>query len=175
MMLESLWHQLKIRFPFSDLQIEVLHNLHLTPTQLHPNGWGFLQTFEVFCWAQGWHCSSTLFLYIFGLYRGPKKKNWVPLRHRSGIPQLFVPYEESFKAHRDIYVKVIPQTKDCTPFWMGKNKQPFFPLYWTKDHYQRSLSLKELEIGFLEEEDQQTFRNLCAFVEQGGYPTIVRM
>jgi hypothetical protein len=32
MMLESLWHQLKIRFPFSDLQIEVLHNLNLAPT-----------------------------------------------------------------------------------------------------------------------------------------------
>jgi hypothetical protein len=26
-----------------------------------------------------------LFLYIFGLYRGPKKKNWVSLRHRSRI------------------------------------------------------------------------------------------
>jgi hypothetical protein len=41
MMLESLWHQLKIRFPFSDFQIEVLHNLHLAPTQLHPNDWAF--------------------------------------------------------------------------------------------------------------------------------------
>ena len=76
----------------------------------------------------------------------------------------------NFKAHRDIYIKVIPRTKDCTPFWMGGNKQPLFPLYWTEEHYQRSLSLKELEIGFLEEEDQQTFRNLCIFVEKGGIP-----
>jgi hypothetical protein len=68
MMLESLWHQLKIRFPFSNLQIEVLHNLHLAPTQLHPNGWGFLQAFELFCWANNWKCSSALFLYIFGHY-----------------------------------------------------------------------------------------------------------
>jgi hypothetical protein len=169
MMLESLWHQLKIRFPFSDLQIEVLHSLHLAATQLHPNGWGFLQTFEVFCWAKGWHCSSALFLYIFGPYRG-MKKSWVSLRHRSGIPQLFTPYEESFKAYRDFFVKVISRTKDCTPFWMGENKQPLFPLYWMEEHYKRSLSLKEIENDFLEEEDQQTFKNLCAFVEEGGIP-----
>jgi hypothetical protein len=53
---------------------------------------------------------------------------------------------------------------------MGENKQPLFSLYWMEEHYQRSLSLKELEIGFLEEEDQQTFRNLCTFVERGGVP-----
>jgi hypothetical protein len=47
---------------------------------------------------------------------------------------------------------------------MGENKQPLFPLYWTEEHYKRSLSLKELEIGFLEEEDQHTSKNLCAFV-----------
>jgi hypothetical protein len=45
----ALFDQLRIRFPFSDLQIEVLHNLHLAPSQLHPNGWAFLQAFEVFC------------------------------------------------------------------------------------------------------------------------------
>jgi hypothetical protein len=48
---------------------------------------------------------------------------------------------------------------------MGENKQPLFPLYWTEEHDWRSLSLKELEIGFLEEEDQQTFKDLYAFVE----------
>jgi hypothetical protein len=41
-----------------------------------------------------------------------------------------------------------------------------FPLYWAEEHYRRSLSLKELEIGFLKEKDQQTFKNLCAFVQQ---------
>jgi hypothetical protein len=64
MMLESLWHQLKIRFPFSDLQIEVLHNLHLAPTQLHPNGWGFLQTFEVFCCIAPRPCSCIFLVSI---------------------------------------------------------------------------------------------------------------
>jgi hypothetical protein len=50
---------------------------------------------------------------------------------------------------------------------MEENKKPLFPLYWTEEHYRRSLSLKELEIGFLEEEDQQSFKNRCAFVQQG--------
>jgi hypothetical protein len=39
-----------------------------------------------------------------------------------------------------------------------------------EEHYRRSFSLKELEIDFIEEEDQQTFKNLCAFIEEGGIP-----
>jgi hypothetical protein len=34
----------------------------------------------------------------------------------------------------------------------------------------KSLSLAEWEIGFLEDEDQETFKNLCKFVQQGGIP-----
>jgi hypothetical protein len=62
----AMFDQLWICFPFSDFQVEVLHNLHLAPSQLHPKGWAFLQAFEVFCWANEWKYSSSLFLYLFG-------------------------------------------------------------------------------------------------------------
>jgi hypothetical protein len=53
---------------------------------------------------------------------------------------------------------------------MREDKKPLFSLYWTEEHYGKSLSLAELEIGFLEEEDQETFKNLCKFVQEGGIP-----
>jgi hypothetical protein len=34
----AMFDQFRTRFPFSDFQIEVLHNLHQAPSQLHPNG-----------------------------------------------------------------------------------------------------------------------------------------
>jgi hypothetical protein len=36
---------------------------------------------------------------------------------------------------------------------MGENKKPLLPLYWTEEHYGKSLSLVEFEIGFFEDED----------------------
>jgi hypothetical protein len=34
----AMFDQFHIHFPFSNFQIEVLDNLHLAPSQLHPNG-----------------------------------------------------------------------------------------------------------------------------------------
>jgi hypothetical protein len=93
----AMFHQFRIRFPFLDFQIEVLHNLHLAPTQLHPNGWALLQAFDVFCWANEWKYSLNLFLYLFGPYRGSASKSWVSLQHRKNIPQLFTPWDDSVK------------------------------------------------------------------------------
>lgn len=36
------WH---VRLPFSNFNISVLWELNVVPTQLHPNGWTFMQTF----------------------------------------------------------------------------------------------------------------------------------
>jgi hypothetical protein len=82
----AMFDQIRICFPISVFQIEVLHNLHLAPSQLHPNGWVFMQAFEVFCWANEWEYSSNVFLYLFGPYRGSTKKPWVSLRHRKNVP-----------------------------------------------------------------------------------------
>jgi hypothetical protein len=44
----AMFDQFRICFPFLDFQIKVLHNLHLAPSQLHLNGWAYLQAIEVF-------------------------------------------------------------------------------------------------------------------------------
>jgi hypothetical protein len=52
----------------------------VAPSQLHPNGWGFVEAFETLCWAQEWHCSSSLLRVLFLPYRkDKKKKEWISL------------------------------------------------------------------------------------------------
>jgi hypothetical protein len=121
----AMFDQFRIRFPFSDFQIEVLHNLHLAPSQLHPSGWAFVQAFEVFCWANEWKYSSNLFLYLFGLYRGSSIWSWVSVLHRKNVTQMFIPWDDSVKVRRDLYVKVIPKKNDFVAFWENANREPF--------------------------------------------------
>jgi hypothetical protein len=97
MVYHGLFNRIRVCFPFSTFQMEVLNYLQVAPTQLHPNGWGFIQAFETFCWAQEWHYSSSLFRVLFQPYRkDKKKKEWISLR-QSDNPSLFTCYEESFK------------------------------------------------------------------------------
>jgi hypothetical protein len=89
--------------------MEVLNYLQVAPTQLHPNGWGFVQAFETLCWAQELHYSSSLFRVLFQPYRkDKKKKEWISLR-QSDNPSLFTYYEESFKDRKCSYVKIAPR------------------------------------------------------------------
>lgn len=37
----------RVRLPFDEFTIGVLHILNVAPTQLHPNSWGFLQCFRL--------------------------------------------------------------------------------------------------------------------------------
>ena len=61
MVYRAIFDRLKIQFPFSSFQLEVLQALDIGPSQLHANGWGFMQAFKIFCWAREWYCSSSLF------------------------------------------------------------------------------------------------------------------
>lgn len=123
----------------------------------------------MFCWGNDCQYSSALFLYLLSPYRCGKR-SWISLRHRSRILTLFSPFDDSFKAHRDIYVKFVPRQSHTIPFWAGPDNQPLFPLYWTMDHYSKSLSLDELECRFLEEGDRETYQKLCNFLREGGIP-----
>lgn len=45
----TLFRDLGIMLPFSDFQMGVLRELNICPAQLHPNGWAFMQAFNVLC------------------------------------------------------------------------------------------------------------------------------
>jgi hypothetical protein len=166
----AIFDQFHIRFPFLDFQIEVLHNLHLAPSQLHPNGSVFLQAFEVFRWANKWEYSSNLFLYLFGPYRGSSIMSWVSLCHRKNVTQMFIPWDDSVKVQRDLYVKVTPKRKDFIALWENANRETLFPLYWSAEDYTKLLICDELECGFLHDDDERTFNNLHDFFTSQGMP-----
>ena len=67
MVYDCFFRMIRLRFPFSIFQVEVLNQLDVAPSQVHPNGWGFINAFEIFCWANGWEGSSNLFQYLFAL------------------------------------------------------------------------------------------------------------
>jgi hypothetical protein len=113
---------------------------------LHLNGWGFVQAFEKFCWAQEWHCSSMLFRVLFQPYRkDKKKKEWISLRQNDN-PSLFTYYEESFKDWKSSYIKIVPRSK--VAFRRDHKGRDLFPLYWSKSHYSLPNSLKQSCMGF---------------------------
>jgi hypothetical protein len=39
--------KLGVRLPFTDFQCEILRTLNVAPSQLHPNCWAFLRSFEI--------------------------------------------------------------------------------------------------------------------------------
>lgn len=47
----TLFRDLKVFLPFLDFQMGVLQEFNVAPTQLHPNGWAFMQAFSVACTA----------------------------------------------------------------------------------------------------------------------------
>jgi hypothetical protein len=51
MLYECIFRDIRLHFPFSDFQVEILNRLDVAPSQLRPNSWGFINTFKIFCWA----------------------------------------------------------------------------------------------------------------------------
>jgi hypothetical protein len=68
MLYECFFCDIRLCFPFSNFQVEILNRPEVAPSQLHPNAWRFINAFEIFCWANKWEVSSNLFLYLFMPY-----------------------------------------------------------------------------------------------------------
>jgi hypothetical protein len=61
MLYECFFCDIRLRFPFSNFQVEILNRLDVAPSQLHSNAWGFINALEIFCWANNGEVSSNLF------------------------------------------------------------------------------------------------------------------
>ena len=169
MVYKALFDKMKIQFPFSSFQLEVLQALDIAPSQLHVNGWGFMQAFEVFCWGQDWYCSSSLFRSIFHPFLSVKsKKDWISFRQNDN-PVLFSAFSDPFKDWKDEYFKIVPRNEDVA-FWKGENGANMIPLYWKRAPYTATPPSQADLFGCLTDEDEATFRKLCAFVGNWGVP-----
>jgi len=54
-----------MRLPFSRFERELLTEINVAPTQLHPNGWAFVKSFHILCGFFGHAPSVDIFLYFF--------------------------------------------------------------------------------------------------------------
>jgi len=67
-MYDYLFTKIEVWLPFLNFEIEVLNHLQVSPSQLHPNGWGFVKVFERVCKFYGCEPSLRVFFYLFEVY-----------------------------------------------------------------------------------------------------------
>lgn len=126
-----------LNVPLSDFECEVLNHLHLTPTQLHPNGWAFVRSFAIVCRALGLDVSLGRFMYFFQA-KVRKKVGWVSLNNSLGMGILTV-YTTSYKDFKDVRAGPAGPGLLVNSFGM-----PRFSLHWTinpksRNSYDRDL------------------------------------
>ncbi|KOM57202.1 hypothetical protein LR48_Vigan11g023400 [Vigna angularis] len=126
----TMFKDLKVLLPFSDFQMGVLRTLNLAPTQLHLNGWAFMQAFSAICSGLALYPTPVAFLYFFHVQPHPSKP-WVSFRTVEN-KHLLTLYNSSYKDFKNHFFKVVPteigHQSFCFPTGEAK-----FPFYWTPD------------------------------------------
>ncbi|KOM27520.1 hypothetical protein LR48_Vigan432s002500 [Vigna angularis] len=126
----TMFKDLKVLLPFLDFQMGVLRTLNVASTQLHLNGWAFMQAFSAICSSLALRPTPTAFLYFFHV-QPHSSKPWVSLR-TIGNRHLLTLFNSSYKDFKGHFFKVVPLEAGyesfCFPNGEGK-----FPFYWTKD------------------------------------------
>ena len=124
------FRDLHVRLPFDDFTMKVLQSFSLAPTQLHPNGWGFLQAFRALCQFLGVEASVGLFLHFFD---ARPSAGWVSLV-RNPIVHLIKPFTASYKAFKMGFFKVYPVGEGRRRMMSDgpDGLAPNFPFNWSK-------------------------------------------
>ncbi|WVZ02858.1 hypothetical protein V8G54_023664 [Vigna mungo] len=143
-MYANLFTQQNIRVPFTDFQMELLRELNVAPTQLHPNSWAAAQAFVVECMVAGVSPTVRSFLHYFDVRPSPKG-GWVSLISVASRT-LFKPYFESFKSFKDQFFKVVVADAGRRDFFDPEGS----PLYWTENPRKlKAYAKHDLEIEHL--------------------------
>jgi len=113
-----------MRLPFSRFERELLTEINIAPTQLHPNGWAFIRAFGVLCRFFRCTPSVDVFLHFFE-EKKQGKSLWMSLSNILGRVLLSL-FQQSFKGWKGKFFKVCCSEYD--PFALDG-----FPLYWVKE------------------------------------------
>ncbi|QHO52787.1 uncharacterized protein DS421_2g42150 [Arachis hypogaea] len=122
--------ELRVRLPFTDFECQVLRQLNCAPSQLHPNGWAFLRSFEILMEFLEVVPSVDLFFSLFQA-KGVWKGGWINFNSTPGFG-IFKLYKSSFKDFKEMYLKVRALEK-YFPFFVDENLGEKFPLYWCSE------------------------------------------
>ena len=134
----TMFKKVKLRFPFTRFERELLTELNIAPAQLHPNSWVFVRAFQILCAHLGLPASIDVFLFLFEA-KNPGDRPWVSLNGIAGRSILSI-FQQSYKDWKGKFVKVCQNDQD--PSLLDG-----FPLYWVnkgnkdfKDSFRRPRS-----------------------------------
>ena len=128
---DCFFKKMGVRMPFTDFQCEILRILNVAPTQLHPEAWSFVRSFEVICRGIGFSPSAYVF---FSFFLAKKSNNsWVYMSNFSGRP-LIRPYHDSWKGLHNFKEKFfcVRPGPNYPRLFHDESDNPLFPLFWTK-------------------------------------------
>ena len=117
----TLFKKVKLRFPFTRFERELLTELNIAAAQLHPNSWAFVRAFQIMCDHLGLPASVDVFLFLFEA-KHPGDRLWVSLNGIAGRSILSI-FQQSYEDWKGKFVQVRPNDKDASLL-------DGFPLYW---------------------------------------------
>ncbi|MED6222058.1 hypothetical protein PIB30_060811 [Stylosanthes scabra] len=141
---ESIFTKAGVKIPFTEFEVEVLRECKITPSQIHPNSWGFLRAYQVECQELGIPISLCVFHHLFKLTKpfSKDKQQWLSFRANQGR-KVFRMNEESVKDFKNLFFKVAP-LPGTTPFWLDGEGKYRFPLTSNKEWVNPKVERKEL-------------------------------
>jgi len=116
-----MFKKVKLRFPFTRFERELLTELDIAPSQLHPNGWAFVRAYQIICAHLGHPASVDVFLYLFEA-KNPGDRLCVSLNGVVGRSILSI-FQQSYKDWKGKFIRVCCNAQDPTLL-------DGFPLYW---------------------------------------------
>jgi len=116
-----LFKKVKLRFPLTRFERELLTELDIAAAQLHPNSWAFVRAFQIMCAHLGLPASVDVFLFLFEA-KNPGDRLWVSLNKIAGRSILSI-FQQSYKDWKGKFVQV--RQNDQDPALLDR-----FPLYW---------------------------------------------
>ena len=125
---KALFTELRLRLPFSDFQVAILNKINAAPSQLHPNGWIFVRSFELLCQSCALIPTVPTFFYFFQLV--VKGKGWVHIHARHG-PRKILDLDLRCYNFKTQFFRV-EGGEGSVPLFMDENRKPKFPLHWSK-------------------------------------------
>jgi len=132
--------------------MSVLKYLNIAPTQLHPNGWAYMQDFSILCKFLSLSPNPKAFLYYYSSQPG-KRQGWLSLISKSKICFL-KPFTSSYKNFKGGFFKILIEDNGRRYFFDGD--VPTFPFYWTS----QPLKFNSWSYHSMDAEDRHVFEVL---------------
>ena len=117
----KMFKKVKLRFPLTRFERELLTELDIAPAQLHPNSRAFACAYQIICAHLGHPASVDVFLYLFKA-KNPGDRLWISLNGVAGRSILSI-FQQSYKDCKGKFVRV--RCNDRDPSLLDG-----FPLYW---------------------------------------------